>query len=103
MAAAAPLAAGSGNVAAGENCLGHGNHRRRGCRGRNSSLLPLEVAVGLPLNRFIDRHCSGSAAPSSFVLLWLPREWLGAKVAVIGDLGLREEIPVTRLGYGIAF
>ncbi|XP_052110918.1 uncharacterized protein LOC107469072 isoform X2 [Arachis duranensis] len=66
MAAAAPLAAGSGNVAAGENCLGHGNHRRRGCRGRNSSLLPLEVAVGLPLNRFIDRHCSGSAAPSSF-------------------------------------
>ena len=33
------------------------------------------------------------------VLLWLPREWLGAEVAVVGDFGLREEVPVTRLGY----
>ena len=30
------------------------------------SLLPLEVAAGLPLNRFEDRHYPGSAVPSSF-------------------------------------
>ncbi|QHO53012.1 uncharacterized protein DS421_2g44190 [Arachis hypogaea] len=28
---------------------------------------------------------------------------LGAEVAVVGDPGLREEVPLTRLGYGIAF
>ncbi|QHN96459.1 uncharacterized protein DS421_18g618650 [Arachis hypogaea] len=37
----------------------------RGCHGRNSSPLLLEVAAGLPLNRFEDRHCSGSAVPPS--------------------------------------
>ncbi|QHN87304.1 uncharacterized protein DS421_16g553890 [Arachis hypogaea] len=39
--------------------------RCRGCHGRNSSPLLLEVAAGLPLNRFEDRHCSGSAVPPS--------------------------------------
>ncbi|QHN78060.1 uncharacterized protein DS421_19g658220 [Arachis hypogaea] len=37
----------------------------RGCHGRNSSPLLLEVAAGLPLNRFEDRHYSGSAVPPS--------------------------------------
>ena len=27
----------------------------------------------------------------------------GAEVAVVGDFGLREEVPVTHLGYGITF
>ncbi|XP_020967791.1 uncharacterized protein LOC110267022 [Arachis ipaensis] len=31
------------------------------CRDRNSSPLPLEVAAGLPPNRFGDRRCFGSA------------------------------------------
>ncbi|QHO01418.1 uncharacterized protein DS421_13g414880 [Arachis hypogaea] len=67
------------------------------------SPLLLEVAAGLLPNQFGDRRCSGLAVPSSFVLLWLPREWLGAEVAVVGDFGLREEVPVTRLGYGFTF
>ena len=33
--------------------------------------------------------------------MWLPRKWLGAKVAIVGDFGLREEVPVVLLGYGI--
>ncbi|QHO41201.1 uncharacterized protein DS421_5g143690 [Arachis hypogaea] len=36
------------------------------CRDRNSSPLQLEVAAGLPPNRFGDRRCFGSAIPSWF-------------------------------------
>ncbi|QHO39704.1 uncharacterized protein DS421_4g131450 [Arachis hypogaea] len=46
------------------------------------SPLPLEVAAGLPPNRFGDRRCSGSAVPSSFVLRWILQKWLGAEVLV---------------------
>ncbi|XP_020961171.1 uncharacterized protein LOC110263744 [Arachis ipaensis] len=55
------------------------------------SPLPLEVAAGLLPNRFGDRRCFGSAVPSSFVLLWLLRKWLGADVLVAGDFELRRK------------
>ncbi|RYR09539.1 hypothetical protein Ahy_B05g077891 [Arachis hypogaea] len=53
------------------------------CRDRNSSPLPLEVAAGLPPNRFGDRRCFGSAIPS---LVRLLRKWLGTEVLAAGIL-----------------
>ncbi|QHN87406.1 uncharacterized protein DS421_16g554840 [Arachis hypogaea] len=62
--------------------------------GVRSSLL-LEVAAGLLPNRFRDRRCFGSAAPSSFELLRLLRKWLGTEVLAAGilivDLGSRRK------------
>ncbi|QHO34952.1 uncharacterized protein DS421_9g271460 [Arachis hypogaea] len=84
----------------------------KNCRDWNPSPLLLEVAAGLPPSRFGDRHCVGSTVPPSvrlsfgycmlqLVLLWLPRKWLRAEVAVVGNFSLREEVPVALLGYGI--
>ncbi|QHO46242.1 uncharacterized protein DS421_6g185680 [Arachis hypogaea] len=74
--------------------------------------LLLEVAAGLPPNRFRDRRYFGSAAPSSvrccmlrLELLRLLRKWLGTEVLVVGiltiDFGSRRKELMRRLGYGI--
>ncbi|QHO01851.1 uncharacterized protein DS421_13g418750 [Arachis hypogaea] len=55
---------------------------------RNSSPLLLEVAAGLPPNRFGDRRCFGSAVP--FIVSWLGAEVLVAGIS-IADFGLRRK------------
>ncbi|QHN82048.1 uncharacterized protein DS421_20g692280 [Arachis hypogaea] len=58
------------------------------CRYRdwNSSPLPLEVAAGLPPNRFGDRRCFGSAVSFLVRVLRLLRKWLGTEVLAAGIL-----------------
>ncbi|QHO12434.1 uncharacterized protein DS421_15g506880 [Arachis hypogaea] len=59
----------------------------RRCRDRNSSPLPLEVAAGLPLNRFGDRRCFGSAVPFSVRVVEIVEKASGAELLVAVNSG----------------
>ncbi|XP_072064897.1 uncharacterized protein [Arachis hypogaea] len=65
------------------------------------SPLLLEVAAGLLLSQFRDRHYFGSAVPSSFELLKLLRKWLGTEVLAAGILIV--DLELRRKGFCDAF
>ncbi|RYQ82428.1 hypothetical protein Ahy_B10g101019 isoform G [Arachis hypogaea] len=97
------LTAGSGSVTSGTTDEASGCF----CRRRKTlpsplpepgSPLPLEVAAGLPPNRFGDRRCFGSAVPSSFESLWWLRKRFGAEVLIAVDSGGYERSQLASLG-----
>ncbi|QHO54233.1 uncharacterized protein DS421_2g54920 [Arachis hypogaea] len=65
-----------------------------------TSVVAGKVAIDPP--EFLAAAGAVAAAGSKSQLLRVVIS-LGAEVAVVGDPGLRKEVPVTRLGYGIAF
>ncbi|XP_052107275.1 uncharacterized protein LOC127739768 isoform X1 [Arachis duranensis] len=64
------------------------------------SPLLLEVAVGLPLNRFGDHRCFSSAVLSSFRVIVVVEKASGAEVLVVVDSGQDERSQLTSLGCG---
>ncbi|QHO53011.1 uncharacterized protein DS421_2g44180 [Arachis hypogaea] len=69
---------------------------------RPPKLLPELLATSVVAGKFLAtaRAVTAAGLKSQLHRVVIP---LGAEVAVVGDPGLREEVLVTRLGYGIAF